>query len=138
MHIEENNLEFNFDGGDPTVETPKSKLHTFKLTSEQKLTLLQSGYTQKDCEEMVLKDIPNAVTLKICFSEKEVLEWMEKRYPRKLSVDEVFTWWKQNAKRKYQGVQNGLYVEYLKRRAKRKPLIMYKEMAVDNKPHKIY
>jgi len=132
------NLEFNFDGGEPIVETPKSRLHTFKLTPEQKLTLLQFGYTQKDCEEMVLKDIPNAVTLKICFSEQEVLEWVEKRYPRKLSVDEVFTWWKENAKPKYQGVHGGLYEYYEKRRAKRKPLIMYKEMAADDKPHKIY
>ena len=113
-------------------------MRTFKLTPEQRFKLLMLGYTQKEIEEMVMADIPGAETLKICFSENEVLEWIGKKYPPELSVDELFAWWKSYAKPEYMGVHNGLYVEYKKRRAKRKPLVMYEEMAADNKPHKVY
>ena len=132
------NLEFDFEGVPPIVEKVPRNIRTFKLTTEQRYKLFELGYSQKDIEEMVLKDIPNAKTLKICFSEDEVLEWLEKRYPKELSVDELFAWWKSYAKPEYMGVHGGLYVEYKRRRAKRKPLVMYKEMAADNKPHKVY
>jgi len=139
MHIEENNLEFDFGYAPPIIPRKKNTgMKTFKLTPEQKLKLLELGYTQKDCEAMVLADIPNAKTLKICFSETEVLEWLNKKYPRCLTVDEVFSWWWSYCKPEYKNVHGGLYAEYLKRHAKRKPLVMYKEMAVDNKPHKVY
>jgi len=113
-------------------------MRTFKLTPEQRFKLLMLGYTKKDIEDLVKAGIPGAKTLKICFSETEVLEWMAKRYPPELSIDELFTWWYSHAKPEYMGVHGGLYVEYKKRRAKRKPLIMYKEMAADDKPHKVY
>ena len=113
-------------------------MKTFKLTPEQRFKLLMHGYTQKEIEELVMADIPGAQTLKICFSDDEVLEWVSKKHPRCLTLDEVFNWWKQYAKPEYQGVHGGLYFEYMKRHAKRKPLIMYKEMAVDDQPHKVY
>ena len=121
-----------------TAEKRSYKVKTFKLTPEQKFKLLMSGYTQKEIEEMVMADIPGAKTLKICFSEDEVLEWLNKKYPPELSIDELFSWWWSYAKPEYMGVHDGLYVEYKKRRAKRRPLIMYAEMAADNKPHKVY
>ncbi|WP_461249077.1 hypothetical protein, partial [Treponema sp. R6D11] len=77
--------------------------------------------------------------LKICFSDDELLEWVNKKYPKKLSIDELYNWWVSNAKPKYMKPQkSGLYVEYMKRRAKGKPLIMYKEMTKDNKQRKVY
>ncbi|WP_461248476.1 hypothetical protein, partial [Treponema sp. R6D11] len=70
------NLEFDF--GLPPIEE-KSGIRTFKLTPEQKLKLLGHGYTQKEVEDMVKADIPNAKTLKICFSDDELLEWVNKK-----------------------------------------------------------
>jgi len=115
-------------------------MYTFKLTHEQRLKLIGSGYTLKEIQDAVKRDIPGAITLKICFSDEETLEWMKKRYPKKLSIDEVFEWWTLHAKTEFtRGVSmSGLYKAYEDRRELRKPLIMYKEMAVDNKPHRIY
>jgi len=113
-------------------------MYTFKLTKEQKLKLISCGFTLKEIEEQVKKDIPGVINLKICFSDEELLEWLKKRYPPKKTVDEVFEWWWSYAKTEYMGVHGGLYYEYERRRALRKPLIMPKEFAVDNKPHKIY
>ena len=114
-------------------------MRTFRLTPEQRLKLLQLGYTRKDIEEIVKADIPGAETLKICFSETEVLEWLGKRYPPKLSVGELFDWWVSNAKTEYKEVSaSGLYKAYEDRREIRKPLVMYAEMSKDNKPHKVF
>jgi len=114
-------------------------MRIFKLTAAQRFRLLEHGYAQKDIEAMVQADIPKAKTIKICFSETEILEWMRKKHQPELSIDELLDWWRFNAKTEFMNVSpTGLYVEYKKRRAKRKPLVMYKEMAVDNKPHKVY
>jgi len=114
-------------------------MKTFKLTPEQRFKLLMHGYTQKEIEDLVMADIPGAKTLKICFSEDEAMEWLKKKYPPELSLDELLDWWYSKAKTEFMNVSpSGLYVEYKKRRAKRKPLIMYKEMAVDEKPHRVY
>jgi hypothetical protein len=135
-----NNLEFNFDGGDPiAVNAKQGKCHVFKLSRDQILKLLSVGLTLADCEAMILRDIPNAKTLKICFSEKEVLDWIQKRYPKLLSIDEVFEWWQSHAKPEYmRPSMSGLYVHYRELRARGKPLRMYKEMCADNKPHIVY
>jgi len=118
-------------------------MRTFKLMPEQKLKLLGSGYTLKEIESMVKADMRTLglklQTLKICFSEKEVSEWMQRRHPKKLSIDELYDWWVENAKEKYSKVSmSGLYCEYERLRAMGKPLRMYKEMAMDDKPHKVY
>jgi len=114
-------------------------MRTFKLTPEQRLKLYATGYSLKEIEAMVKADIPNAQTLKICFSDAEALEWFRKRYPPELSIDELYQWWVSFAKTEYEKPSmSGLYVEYKRRRAMFKPLVMYKEMAKDNKPHKVY
>jgi predicted DNA-binding transcriptional regulator AlpA len=114
-------------------------MRTFKLTVAQKLKLLELGYSKKEIELMVKADIPKAKTLKICFSETEVSEWLNKRHPPILSVDELFNWWVLNAKSEYTHIsKSGLYKAYEDHRAMGKPLVLYKEMSADNKPHKVY
>jgi hypothetical protein len=114
-------------------------MHTFKLTAEQRLKIIQHGYSLKEIEAAVKADIPGAQTLKICFLEAEALEWMQKRHPPKLSIEELYNWWVFYAKREYSNpAKSGLYKAYEERRETGKPLVMYKEMAADNKPHKVY
>jgi len=114
-------------------------MYTYKLTPEQYIKLRSQGYSLKEIEAQVKKDISGAKTLKICFSETEAAEWLQKKHPRKLTINEVYDWWVENAKMEYTNPSmSGLYQEYERLRAMGKPLIMYKEMAKDNKTHKIY
>lgn len=120
----------------------KKNMKIYKKTKQQRYDLLLLGYTPEKIAEKVKASIPpgyKAKTLKICFSEDEALEWAGKKYPPEMSAEELHNLWYFNAKPEYKNPSmSGLYVEYKKRRAKRKPLIMYAEMSEDNKPHKFY
>jgi hypothetical protein len=125
-------------------------MQTYKLKAGQKLKLIASGYSLKEIEAHIKTDIPKGKTLKICFSDEEILDWIKNRYPIKKSITELLEWWKTYAKsdkeiNRYLGNikhkklrASGLYKLYEECREQGKPLVLYKEMAVDNKPHKVY
>ena len=115
------------------------KIHN--LSKKLRRKLIGFGLTPEIVAEKIKTNFPQGYTplnVKICFSEEELFDWLNKKYARCKTVDEVYAWWWSFCKPEYKNVHGGLYIEYMKRHAKRKPLIMYKEMAVDNKQHKIY
>jgi len=118
-------------------------MYTFKISHEQKLKLINAGYTLKELQEQVTADMKKAglkvQSLKICFSEQEVIEWIDEKYPAKLSIEQLYNLWAESAKNEYKKPSmSGLYKHYEKLRAMGRPLVMYHDMAADNKQHKFF
>jgi len=122
-------------------------MHTFKLTNKQRLKLLQSGLSLKKIEDIILETIPDAKTLKICFSDQETLEWLKDRYPPKnagfppntAGIQGLFDWWASHAKAMFRKPSmTGLYYAYDECRKAGKPFVMPARMAKDDRAHKIY
>jgi hypothetical protein len=119
----------------------EGKMKIYNLNRKLRRKLIKFSLTPEIAAERIKNSFPAGYTpktVKICFSEEEVLEWLNKKYARCKTVDEVFAWWWSYCKPEYKNVHGGLWYEYLKRHKQRRPLIMYKEMAVDEKQHKIY